>query len=1848
MDRLMVTKLDIIDRQKNKKEGGGFVDKCLIQINALLSSISAFHWFWLLLIIIIIFNVTISESSASSISNNNGGGGGDLASSSTNSQQRNGPRFLIEPPIRVHFLNETGAVIQCKITGQQPLRIWWSLSDGTIVTDINGLRTIRPNGDLVLSPFSSTLFRQDVHSAIYRCMATNSIGTIRSRDCEIRAVIPQPYNVQVYGEYAIKGNTGHLKCQIPAFVREYVHVIAWLKEDTILATHLSPKDSRYVILDNGDLLIRNSSRSDNGYYRCQTRHELSQETVLSSIEGHFIVNDVISGVSPRITSQSPIKTQLGHSAQLLCVTKAWPQATVRWFQASESGLITPIRPSTNVQIFDSFVDIRHVTEQHSGNWICVANNSLGEERAYIELYVTRPIQVNMSPDYLVADMTSTATFVCNVSQGQPISILWVKDGQPIMMAGSIGSAANQASNNLGYVTSGGGEGRIRLIEPHVLNIRSVVREDAGCYQCIVQADDHSIQAIGELKLGDSPPVFVETFAEGLVFEQGNQISLKCSASSTLLPQIRWFLDGQSIDGYAPRRLTMGDFVKSSGHVVSFVNITNAKVIDGGQYQCMASNSAGTINYSARINVIGPASLRANWLSTASATGSNSSPTKTSSSLSDYTITVISGRSVTLICPVIAYPIESLIWQHRSAILPSNHRHQIEAIIGGMGGKLTIQNVHRDNDQGDYECIVKGTDAKPVRGTIRMVVRVAPLIDSQLISATTIANQGMKVKLMCSVLEGDPPLRIKWFRHENDGHIEPNNNGVLQPVTTNHAMGISVQEDEDYSLLTFRSVSIRHVGNWTCRAWNDVQSVNRTTYLIVNVAPSWLTEPKNSQVVLGNNIIIDCNAQGNPKPRVLWKKSTAISGSTTNGLDDYSGVNDQSIDQSSSSTKNDIDQHPSEYRELLSTYRRQVYPNGTLFIQEVDKSDAGFYMCQVSNGIGAGLSKVIHLIVQSPPYFATKFLSKSVSKGETALLECQVQGDPVLHIHWYKDRALIHSSSNMAITESPSPPPPATMNDSNHLTTMMHTFHDTRYTIKQDVISSQKVISFLQIINVDRQDSTIYTCIASNDFGTDNTSVQLIVQEVPDAPPGVEIVEVSSRSIQLQWKSPYSGNSPLIRFHVQYRRVNCSYMKHEPESFWNEMSTHSGTELRITVKGLMPNCYYEVKVSSENQIGRSEQSTNSIVTKTLEEVPGGPPTDVQVETTSSTSLKIKWRPPLRAVQFGRIRGYYIGYKIVGSDEPFQYKNVDVVNDDPNASTISEQSQQVSYITNLKRKTSYVIILQAYNSVGPGPRSDEIKISTFDSQPPTSPLLEVVTTTYDGILIKWDSSFQQSHGHTVDDIEEKEYVLYYRQDEQKSATEWHQKRIYAKSNQFVLNKENSQGRIRCGTKYHLYMTATNSLGTGEPSETVIARTKGDTPIAPSRAEFIVANSTTAILSLKSWQARGCMIQAFTIQYKPVQQKQWIPLVEYLESRDYFYVNHLSPNRDYQLLVSAHSEPGVTRQEYTFHTPNDSAVVRLHSGGGSIGLSASASPMDPYTIDSMHSGHTANIHFRNFTVLLPVLISLMVLIVILATLFGCLRRQHVNHVVNSVDGHGSIRQDLCAEHLARYNGSKEGAITTNTMLVNGRRDSLECYPMTEFHPPANVMATTSCTNSCDSKSNLLNGNINNGDMFATSPRHARIGPYISENGMANFATLKLLQQSKTNGSAIIAEQSYYSSPQRKSLLANINGGNNHLHRSDHEYAEPLQTSGNIVRNGRCSMADLLLVVDSNTTVDNSNSLGLADNDSLAQQLQQQQQQQRQQPLSMQVQLAQTGCTSTNNDHHQSSYSILNKTANTNQEHL
>lgn len=77
-----------------------------------------------------------------------------------------GPIFVHEPPSKMHFSNNSGAVIACSAQGIPSATISWTLSDGSPVNNINGLLHVRPNGDLEFLPFSSGQYRQDIHAAV--------------------------------------------------------------------------------------------------------------------------------------------------------------------------------------------------------------------------------------------------------------------------------------------------------------------------------------------------------------------------------------------------------------------------------------------------------------------------------------------------------------------------------------------------------------------------------------------------------------------------------------------------------------------------------------------------------------------------------------------------------------------------------------------------------------------------------------------------------------------------------------------------------------------------------------------------------------------------------------------------------------------------------------------------------------------------------------------------------------------------------------------------------------------------------------------------------------------------------------------------------------------------------------------------------------------------------------------------------------------------------------------------------------------------------------------------------------------------------------------------------------------------------------------------------------------------------------------------------------------------------------------------------------------------------------------------------------------------------------------------
>lgn len=63
-----------------------------------------------------------------------------------------------------------------------------------------------------------------------------------------------------------------------------------------------------------------------------------------------------------------------------------------------------------------------------------------------------------------------------------------------------------------------------------------------------------------------------------------------------------------------------------------------------------------------------------------------------------------------------------------------------------------------------------------------------------------------------------------------------------------------------------------------------------------------------------------------------------------------------VDQSASA--------PRGFTPVASGSHYEVYANGSLLVKSTEENDAGYYLCQSSNGIGPGLSKVINLYVHS--------------------------------------------------------------------------------------------------------------------------------------------------------------------------------------------------------------------------------------------------------------------------------------------------------------------------------------------------------------------------------------------------------------------------------------------------------------------------------------------------------------------------------------------------------------------------------------------------------------------------------------------------------------------------------------------------------------------------------------------------------------------------------------------------------------------------------------------------------------------------------------------------------------------
>uniref|UniRef100_A0A663MHZ4 Leucine rich repeats and immunoglobulin like domains 2 n=2 Tax=Athene cunicularia TaxID=194338 RepID=A0A663MHZ4_ATHCN len=283
--------------------------------------------------------------------------------------------------------------------------------------------------------------------------------------------------------------------------------------------------------------------------------------------------------------------------------------------------------------------------------------------------------------------------------------------------------------------------------------------------------------------------------------------------------------------------------------------------------------------------------------------------------------------------------------------------------------------------------------------------------------TTIALRGMNVTLTCTaVSSSDSPMSTAWRKDsevlydaevENFARYQQQSSEVVEYTTVLHLFNVNFTDEGKYQCIV-----TNHFGsNYSSKA-----------KLTVNELPSFLKTPMDLTIRTGAMARLECAAEGHPTPQISWQKD---------GGTDFPAARER---------------------------RMHVMPeDDVFFIANVKIEDMGIYSCMAQNTAG-GLSANATLTVLETPSFVRPLEDRTVTRGETAVLQCIAGGSPAPRLNWTKD------DGPLAVTER-------------------HFF----------AAANQLLI----IVDAGLEDAGKYTCIMSNTLGTERGHIYLNVLASPN-------------------------------------------------------------------------------------------------------------------------------------------------------------------------------------------------------------------------------------------------------------------------------------------------------------------------------------------------------------------------------------------------------------------------------------------------------------------------------------------------------------------------------------------------------------------------------------------------------------------------------------------------------------------------------------------------------------------------------------------------------------------------------
>uniref|UniRef100_A0A670KFQ0 Cell adhesion molecule DSCAM n=1 Tax=Podarcis muralis TaxID=64176 RepID=A0A670KFQ0_PODMU len=960
-----------------------------------------------------------------------------------------------------------------------------------------------------------------------------------------------------------------------------------------------------------------------------------------------------------------------------------------------------------------------------------------------------------------------------------------------------------------------------------LLIENTRSSDSGNYVCEVWNNYGTAEVIGRLHV--KQPLKATISPRKVKSSVGSQVSLSCSVSGTEDHELFWYRNGEIIN---------------TGNNVRIIGINHETLImdgmaksDGGAYQCFVrKDKMSAQDYVQVVLEDGTPKI-----------------------ISAFSEKVVSpGEGVSLMCNVKGTPLPTITWTLDEDPIIKDGNHRISQIITSEGNVVSYLNISSTQvrDGGVYRCTANNS-AGVVLYQARINVR-GPASIRPMKNITAIA--GRDTFIHCRVI-GYPYYSIKWYKNSNllpfnHRQVAFENNGTLklsdvqkevdegeytcnvlvQPqLSTSQSvhvtvkvppfiqpfepipasLGVTIDNIDFTSSLRISNLSLMHNGNYTCIARNDAAAVEHQSQLIVRVPPRFVVQPSDQDGIYGKAVILNCSAEGYPVPTIVWKYSKGA------------GV--------------------PQFQPIALNGRIQLLTNGSLLIKHVLEEDSGYYLCKVSNDVGADVSKSMYLTVKIPAMITSYPNTTLATQGQKKEMSCTAHGEKPIIVRWEKEDRIINPEMS-------------------------------RYLVSTKEVGDE-VISTLQILPTVREDSGFFSCHAINSYGEDRGIIQLTVQEPPD-PPEIEIREVRARSIALRWTMGFDGNSPITGYDIECKNKSDS---------WDSVQRTKDVSPQLnqaTIIDLHASSTYNIRMYAKNRIGKSEAS-NELTITTDEAAPDGPPQDVQLEPISSQSIRVTWKAPKKHLQNGIIRGYQIGYREYSAGGNFQFNiiSIDTTGD-----------SEVYTLDNLKKFTQYGMVVQACNRAGIGPSSQEIITTTLEdgnSQfPPEN--VQAIATSPETISITWSTLAKDALNGILQGFR----VIYWANlldgelGEIKNVT----------TTQPLLELDG----LEKYTNYSIQVLAFTRAGDGVRSEQIFTRTKEDVPGPPAGVKAAAASASTVFVSWLPPIKLNGIIHKYTVfcshPYPTV-------ISEFEATPDSFSyrIPNLSRNRQYSVWVVAVTAAG-----------------------------------------------------------------------------------------------------------------------------------------------------------------------------------------------------------------------------------------------------------------------------------------------------------------------------------------------------